>query len=234
MFYLILIQGILEAFPVSSSLHLAFFNLKSGNDALMHFGSAFALLFIINKFIINRFKNLFSGFFSEVIKFFLFIFPTIILGFLFSKRSFSLYYSLIFNIIAAVFMVAVDLYQQRNKSLSSLSFFNSFLIGSLVSLALVPGFSRLGISFTAFRLFSLRRIDSLVLSLAIGIPISLGASLIGFIQGDNITYSLIFSSIFSGFLNYAFLFITFKLINSWWIYGLYRVCISFFFLFFCC
>ena len=28
MFYLILIQGILEAFPVSSSLHLAFFNLK--------------------------------------------------------------------------------------------------------------------------------------------------------------------------------------------------------------
>lgn len=237
-FLLVLLQGIFEAFPLSSSMHINLLsnklglNLSKNDNALMHFGTSLAFFFLLLPFIIFLFKNVFQKFEWKIVaKFALMLIPSIIIGFY--LRKIDIKENPYANIIAAVTMLIAD-FCARKKSISSLNFWTSFAIGNFITLAFIPGVSRLGVTFTILRFFQLRRVDALVTSLLIGIPLTLGAAALCASSYTTATFpwSILIQSILSGAVTYFCLKITFKFLNYWWVYGIYRIMLSVFLIMF--
>jgi hypothetical protein len=82
----------------------------------------------------------------------------------------------------------------------------------------------MGITYTILRIFKLRRFDSLILTLLIGIPITASVGMIELIKNydlQNLIYSLS-----AGLITFFMLRITFYVLKCWWIFSLYRIFIS--------
>lgn len=227
------IQGIFEAFPISSSMHLLFLAPNfSKLDAFMHLGTFLAFSAFFRKFIIKCIKSLNEKLTQKIIiNSLILILPTIILGKFIKSREIEKTYVIFINFSASIFMYICNL-QKREKSLISLKTYECSIMGLFLPLAFIPGVSRLGITFSILRLFKLRLFDSIFNAILLGIPITGGAAFLGIKKLLEIKseigsiIELAGLTILSGILTYSTVILTFKLRNYWWIYVLYRVCVS--------
>lgn len=223
-----LIQGIAEAFPVSSSLHISYFlpAFKS-EDAIMHLGTGLAFAYFSYRFIKNIIFNFFKIKIYRKMLFFgvVIVLPTIAAGYFIRNRDVSVYYSAFFNLVFGILMFISDFLAQK-KGFASLNFKKSIMLGCIIALALIPGVSRFGITFTCLRFLRWRRKEAFFASLLLGIPITLGAGSIGVLKSESLIF--LFLSFIAGILTYALLPVTFKLIHYFRIYALYRICLSIF------
>ena len=162
-----IIQGITEFFPVSSSGHLVLmrklFNFKDQGlefDAILHFGTLFALLIYFAK----DWIKIFSGLFYKDRKnerrllFYLILgsLPVAIIGYFAASLLEDFFRDIVwvaaFLIITGLIFIAADKFDQiklRKKELSKLKLKDALAIGGAQALALLPGISRSGITISA-------------------------------------------------------------------------------------
>lgn len=253
-FLITLLQGILEAFPISSSMHINLF--ASTNQEIvntMHLGSALAFLLITWTFICFRIKKIHQVFNLKIIlKLIIMPLGTLIIGFIIFKMerqidvsigvpigrqigrqldipNFLSSHPLFFNIISAFAMLLADFSPKKN-SIVSLNYYQCLIISLIIPLSLISGVSRMGITYTILRLFHVRRFDSLILTLLIGIPITASVGLIEVIKNFNLTN--IICSLAAGVITFFCLRITFYMLRYWWVFCLYRLLFCIILLFF--
>lgn len=220
----IFLQGILEALPISSSIHLNIFNIS--NIELMHLGTGIAFFSYNIKYLKKYIKHPYS---LKTIKFalkvVLTIMPTVAIGFYIKKQP-KLFDPYLINLIFAITMLYANQFEAKRK-FDSLNVKEIIIISVLISLALLPGASRLGTTFTVLRLFSLTLEESFINSLIIGIPITLGAAFLN-LTTHKPDLIIIGSSLLAGILTYITLHITEKYLKYWNFYVLYRISFSLF------
>jgi undecaprenyl pyrophosphate phosphatase UppP len=227
-FLISIFQGVLEAFPISSSMHINFFQpISQMLINTMHLGSSLSFFAITLPFIWHRIKKINQKFNLKImIKLSLLPLGTLITGFIimqFKLANFLPNNYLVLNIFFALLMLFADFSQSKN-SIISLSYYQCIIISILISLSLISGVSRMGLTYTILRIFKLRRFDSLILTLLIGIPITASVGMIELIKNydlQNLIYSLS-----AGLITFFMLRITFYVLKCWWIFSLYRIFIS--------
>ena len=192
-----LIQGITEFLPISSSGHLAMLPLITNwqdkgvmSDVALHFGSLMAVIIYFWRDV----KKIFSGFLdifrrqnSQNRTLFLLIslstIPVFVVGYILKSTGIvndlrSLEVIAWANIIFAVFLYIFDKIGSQTKDLQDFSVKDAVMIGIAQCFALIPGSSRSGTTITMARKLGYKRDESARLSMLMGIPIILGASLL--------------------------------------------------------
>ena len=218
-----IIQGFTEFLPISSSAHLKvlseFFGLQdpgSSQSAIVQIASVLALLIYFRKDIRNiNGNNLVDNFLYKNK-----IFKSILIGSIsiiflggFVKFIIPQFYELYLrsnvligsiSILTALLMYLSQLTKNKDISLENHSFYDSFLIGLAQSLAIIPGFSRSGITITAALLLGWKRVDAAKFSFMLGIPaISLAAvvEIFSSIKGNLfLSYGPLFVALISAFI----------------------------------
>lgn len=205
------LQGITEFFPVSSSAHLLLFarwlktrEMCTVDLAILHIIPAFVFILYFQKevrnllltffyFLIYPFKrirrsNTDINFFKSM---FLAVFPVMLFGVLealrvcnFSLPVFKVTTMIGINSIIFGILLGVSDKIRPVSAQNELTMGRSLLLGLMHTLALFPGVSRLGISLTAARLLGLGRQASVRFACISGIPVLLGAGLIGLLKVD--------------------------------------------------
>lgn len=171
------IQGITEFLPISSSAHLIlaskFLNFSSENltlDISLHLGSLLAVIIFFKNEILNFIQNK-----SLFIKIFIGSLPTMIVGFLLSKFNLidqlrSNYLIALSTILFGVLLYLSDKSQTQKNLINNLSLKDSFFIGLLQILSLIPGVSRSGVTLTGARFLKYTRVESAKISFLFSIP----------------------------------------------------------------
>jgi undecaprenyl-diphosphatase len=152
-----IVQGITEFIPVSSDGHLELAkwilgNTDSGADSLfmtivLHFGTAFAILWVLRQAILDVFKNMVT---SEGRKFVLMVIvsmiPAVVVGLGFLPLIESMFNQQIvlvglFLCINGAVLIISDYLPKSDKPITILK---SFIIGIAQAIAILPGISRSG------------------------------------------------------------------------------------------
>jgi len=192
-----LIQGLTEFIPVSSTAHLKVISLTLGIDdpgpslsAVIQFGSVLAVIWYFRKDIFKlksqSSKNIFDCLLdSKLFKSILIgNLPIILLG-----GSIKLFFPYSFDrilrsnisialvsIFMALFMYAADCSKKGYINLKNHNYTDSFLIGFTQAFAIIPGFSRSGVTISTALISGWERGDAAKFSFLLGIPaISLAA-----------------------------------------------------------
>lgn len=198
---LALIQGITEFLPVSSSGHLVLthYFLDGGKidscweqnrliDVAVHVGTLFSVLVYFRKDIFSILCNLHkpkSNEFGLGMHILIASVPVIIAGFCIQQLQFSFlclleimaWMTLIFGFVL-YFSDKFDI----QKSLSSMTKKQAFLIGLSQTLALIPGVSRSGITMISGRFMGFSRVEAARFSLLLSIVAISGAGTLGGIE----------------------------------------------------
>lgn len=227
----VLIQGIFEAFPVSSNLHAIFFeNTNLMESAVMHFGTAVAFSLFSYKSIFDFLKRPIKNL-KKIYKIITLTLPTIATGFYLKDADINLnigYENAIINILFASFLLLSNYFEEKND-LTNIEFYKIFSISFLLPLAFIPGASRFGTTFSLLRLLKLTKNEAFLITILTGSIVTSGASFIGILK--HFELSLIQQSLFAGIITYFGLFlckhILFK--KPFFIF-LYRIFISFYIL----
>lgn len=217
-----LIQGITEALPIGSSLHLDLLNLE--NPSIMHLGSSLAFASYTftywKRYLLLNIANI-----KSILKIFLITLPTIITGYILKTSYPHIRHAINPFYINALFAIIMVLANKQKEScrLETLTLKGCCYIGLLSSFALLSGASRLGTAFSAFRIFQIGKKDAFYLSLITGAPILLGAS----ITSQSLIINVwLWASLAAGIITYQILAFTEKHIKKWNYYSFYRVCFS--------
>jgi undecaprenyl-diphosphatase len=201
-----LIQGFTEFIPVSSTAHLKVISLFLGLDdpgislsAIIQLGSVFALLWYFwndifklkNKFSKRNFDYVLN---IRLLKFiFISTIPLVFLG-----GSIKLFFPYFFDnilrsnlsialvsLLMAMFMYIADSSKKGSINLYNYSFSNSFLIGFSQAFAIIPGFSRSGVTISTALISGWERRDAAKFSFLLGIPAIFIAATVEFIYSFN-------------------------------------------------
>ncbi len=192
-----LIQGLTEFIPVSSTAHLKVVSLTLGIDdpgsslsAIIQFGSVLAVICYFRKDIFKlksqSSKKILDSFLdSKLLKSILIgNIPIVLLGGsikLFSPYSFdrmlrSNVSIALVSILMALFMYAADRSKKGSINLKNHNYSDSFLIGFTQAFAIIPGFSRSGVTISTALISGWERENAAKFSFLLGIPaISLAA-----------------------------------------------------------
>lgn len=195
-----LVQGITELFPVSSVGHsvilpfiFGWTNISGSNDflpfiVLLHLGTAAALLIFFWRDWVDLIASLFTNRPKQRKLLGLIIIATIpaaIIGKLFEHKFRALFPSAlsagIFLVVNGLILFAVDRLQkrgQRVRAKKDVSYLEAFLIGCVQVLALIPGFSRSGVTMSASMIAGLDYEASAKFSFMLATPIILGAGVL--------------------------------------------------------
>lgn len=191
-----LVQGITEFLPISSSGHLIIvreiFGFGSENslafDAALYLSTALAIGFYFRSYIwvliqtlIRKLGRLPVNQKDLVLLHALFLgtIPAVVLGLILEPLVSKNLYSSVsvvavsLSLSAFFFMYAEWRYYTKPPQ-GILTTRNGFLIGCFQALALIPGFSRLGVTLAGGMLLGLTRIESARFSFLLSIPISFG------------------------------------------------------------
>ena len=217
-----IIQGFTEFLPISSGAHLKvlseFFGLQDPGyslSAIVQIASVLAILiyfrkdFIsINSIVLDKHfhknKLLISIFLGSISIIFLggfikFIIPQFYQSYLRSNILIG-----IISIFTALLMYLSQLSKNKYITLENHSFSNSFFIGLAQAFAIIPGFSRSGITITMALFLGWKRVEAAKYSFLLGIPaISLAAlvEIFSSIKGNLfISYGPLFVGLISAFI----------------------------------
>ena len=249
------VQGIAEFLPISSSFHLIIFrdifmvgkniitpNMGLAFDIALHFGTALSVIVFFFKDFLNIFIKGITKNKSKEGKMLWYIvlstIPASFFGVLFEDRIDTIFrtnfYLMSFAfIIMGIILYLVDKYSNNNKDLNSMSFKEALIIGIYQVFALIPGFSRSGVSITSARLLGINREDSSIYSFYLSLPIVLGAVILSIFKIDlNILkeYALVFTlgvvvSFITGLLSIRYL-LNYVKKNDYKIFLWYRIIIG--------
>ncbi len=190
-----IIQGLTEFFPISSSGHLVLFQnlfgLKEPQilvDVMLHLGTIISLLVFLRKellvliqsfflFVRNPKKGVQAPGMKLLSALILASLPTVLIGYLFSSFFESLFASLrivgLAMILTGVYLFLTKSVREKKKNF----FFHPLIIGILQGIAIVPGFSRSGLTIGGALLLGWKREEAARFSFLLSIPAILGAAL---------------------------------------------------------
>jgi len=217
--FLGLVQGLTEWFPVSSSGHLALFQNLFGLDVpvlfdiLLHVGTLIVVLLVFYKDIYKILKSIFTwNTKSEYFKLAVFIvigsIGTVIIGYFFRNLFVGFFNNL--KIVGIAFLATGCLLFFSNKEGNKkLNCKDSFLIGLVQGIALIPGISRSGSTISTGMLFGIERKKVARFSFLLLIPAVIGGFIFEFkdIASINPVYALVgvLTSVIVGFFSLRFL-----------------------------
>ena len=217
-----LIQGFTEFIPVSSTAHLKVISLLLGLDdpgtslsAIIQLGSVFALVWYFRTEIFKLKRQFSKKDFDYVlnIRLLRFIFictiPIVFLG-----GSIKLFFPYFFDnvlrsnlsialvsLLMAMFMYIADCSKKGSINLYNYSFSNSFLIGFSQAFAVIPGFSRSGVTISTALISGWERRDAAKFSFLLGIPAIFLAAIVESIYSYDQLSTLNFAPLILGFIS---------------------------------
>jgi len=189
------LQGLTEFFPVSSSGHLVLFQNLFGlkepqifADVMLHVGTLLSLAVFLHRDLLElargfwlfcrnpkkfstdpRIKIIFALILASV--------PTALIGYLFSDFFESLFASLrvvgLALILTGIYLFLTKFTKERKMNF----FFHPLIIGFLQGAAIVPGFSRSGLTIGGALFLGWKREEAARFSFLLSIPAILGAAL---------------------------------------------------------
>jgi undecaprenyl-diphosphatase len=184
------VQGVTEFLPISSSAHLrilpALFGQKDPGasfTAVIQIGTIFSVLIFFKNDLISITRSTFVGIFKKDernqefkmgLSIILATMPIIFFGLIgqdFIKTGArSLYVVAYVMLIFSFVMYFVDKYSKFDTDINDLSRFKILMLGFAQSLALIPGFSRSGVTITAARYFGINRAAAARFSFLLSVP----------------------------------------------------------------
>ena len=195
-----IVQGLTEFLPVSSSGHLEFVKAIFGSDyeqqqgllvtITLHAATAFSTIFVFRKDIVMilsdllRFKRGESLNFS--LKIILSMIPAVIIGLFFEDFIASLFVGKI-ALVAVMLMITgllLFLADQVNENNKELNYSNTFYIGVIQAIAILPGISRSGATIALAVLLKIDRNKAARFSFLMVIPLILGSMAKSVMDGD--------------------------------------------------
>jgi len=210
-----IIQGLTEFFPVSSSGHLVLFQnlfgLKEPQifvDLMLHVGTILSLFVFLRReisglvqgfwlFLRNPKKHRSDPRVKTVFAIAVASFPTALLGFIFRDLFESLFASLravgLALIFTGFFLFLTKYASRRQKN----HLIHPFIIGILQGVAIVPGFSRSGLTIGGAMFLGWEKEDAARFSFLLSIPAILGAAIfqIGKISAGSQPWAIILTGI---------------------------------------
>mgnify|MGYP001466204794 FL=1 len=195
-----IVQGLTEFLPVSSSGHLELVKAIFGSDyeqqqgllvtVTLHAATAFSTIFVFRKDIVMilsdllRFKRGESLNFS--LKIILSMIPAVIIGLFFEDFIASLFVGKIALVAVMLMITALLLFlaDRVNENNKELNYSNSFYIGVIQSIAILPGISRSGATIALAVLLKIDRNKAARFSFLMVIPLILGSMAKSVMDGD--------------------------------------------------
>ena len=195
-----IVQGLTEFLPVSSSGHLELVKAIFGSDyeqqqgllvtITLHAATAFSTIFVFRKDIfmilsdLLRFKRGESLNFS--LKIILSMIPAVIIGLIFEDFIASLFVGKIALVGVMLMITALLLFlaDQVNENNKELNYSNTFYIGVIQAIAILPGISRSGATIALAVLLKIDRNKAARFSFLMVIPLILGSMAKSVIDGD--------------------------------------------------
>lgn len=195
-----IVQGLTEFLPVSSSGHLELVKAIFGGDyeqqqgllvtITLHAATAFSTIFVFRKDIVMilsdllRFKRGESLNFS--LKIILSMIPAVIIGLFFEDFIASLFVGKIALVAVMLMITALLLFlaDRVNENNKELNYSNTFYIGVIQAIAIIPGISRSGATIALAVLFKIDRNKAARFSFLMVIPLILGSMAKSVMDGD--------------------------------------------------
>ena len=195
-----IIQGLTEFLPVSSSGHLELVKAIFGSDyeqqqgllvtITLHAATAFSTIFVFRKDIVMilsdllRFKRGESLNFS--LKIILSMIPAVIIGLFFEDFIASLFVGKIALVAVMLMITALLLFlaDRVNENNKELNYSNTFYIGVIQAIAILPGISRSGATIALAVLLKIDRNKAARFSFLMVIPLILGSMAKSVMDGD--------------------------------------------------
>lgn len=184
------VQGITEFLPISSSAHLRIVPALLGQDdpgtsftAVVQIGTIFSVLIFFRSDLYNLFTAFVKGIFNKnerqsefklALSLVFATIPIILFGLIFQDfiktTARNLYLIALVMIIFSIIMYLVDRFKSENVEIQTLSRAKIIMIGFAQALALIPGFSRSGVTITAARYFKISRAQAARFSFLLSVP----------------------------------------------------------------
>ena len=195
-----IVQGLTEFLPVSSSGHLELVKAIFGSDyeqqqgllvtITLHAATAFSTIFVFRKDIVTilsdllRFKRGESLNFS--LKIILSMIPAVIIGLFFEDFIASLFVGKIALVAVMLMITALLLFlaDRVNENNKELNYSNTFYIGVIQAIAILPGISRSGATIALAVLLKIDRNKAARFSFLMVIPLILGSMAKSAMDGD--------------------------------------------------
>ena len=195
-----IVQGLTEFLPVSSSGHLELVKAIFGSDyeqqqgllvtITLHAATAFSTIFVFRKDIVTilsdllRFKRGESLNFS--LKIILSMIPAVIIGLFFEDFIASLFVGKIALVAVMLMITALLLFlaDRVNENNKELNYSNTFYIGVIQAIAIIPGISRSGATIALAVLLKIDRNTAARFSFLMVIPLILGSMAKSVMDGD--------------------------------------------------
>ena len=195
-----IVQGLTEFLPVSSSGHLELVKAIFGSDyeqqqgllviITLHAATAFSTIFVFRKDIVMilsdllRFKRGESLNFS--LKIILSMIPAVIIGLFFEDFIASLFVGKIALVAVMLMITALLLFlaDRVNENNKELNYSNTFYIGVIQAIAILPGISRSGATIALAVLLKIDRNKAARFSFLMVIPLILGSMAKRVMDGD--------------------------------------------------
>lgn len=235
---LALVQAITEFLPISSSGHLAILSNLLESPSLffmtfLHLASLFAVIIFTRKEIIQLLKLDKKSW--KLIKYLIIgIIPAGLVGLFFNniiESTLTSYFLIgIFFIFTGIIVFSTKFitFSKSPKDSSNFSTKNSFVIGLMQALALLPGISRSGMTISTAMFFKIEKEKAVKFSFLMFIPLALGAFILESIKHSSeiITIpplTLILSFAICFFFSLLFLNLLNYIVkqDKFWIFGIY-------------
>jgi len=182
-FFLAFLQGTTEFLPISSSGHLSLlehiWQIENplSLTVILHFGSLLAIIL----FFFNEIKKIISQDTELLIKIFVATLP-LISPLLFLPKIETYFSNLkvvaVGFFVTGLFLLMTKFIKNPNKNLLSLTYLDSFFIGLAQLLAILPGFSRSGLTISTGLFLKNNPRDSFKFSFLLSLPAILGSSIL--------------------------------------------------------
>lgn len=186
-----ILQGLTEFLPISSSGHLLLFEnilgIKNGDlffNVLLHLASLLAVIIVFWKDVVDLIKNPFGKKMKTII---VATIPTVVIALIikYCFNEFQLNAFLGFGFFVSAILLLVTTFLKRKRGLNelTLNYKNSFVIGLVQGVAVLPGISRSGSTICSGILQGIEREECAKFSFLISIPVILGATILETYEG---------------------------------------------------
>ncbi len=201
------VQGLTEFLPVSSSGHLEIVNELMGSQSLdsdltmvvlVHLGTAFSILYVYRKDILELIQNIsfnsMSGSNQFILKIIISMLPALIIGLAFEEYIESLFSGSILWVGVFLLFTALILFftpgPHNNQTKKELSWLNAIVIGVSQAIAILPGVSRSGMTIATALYSGINRESAAKFSFLMVLPVIFGKIILDVAGGDLVISSV--------------------------------------------